>query len=810
MTQIPSVQQREVPTVSHLAAQLRRDPVRWAAAATAAAAVPPAADWQSILEALGHRVERRPDGTGLLLRGGRVAVVRTADGPARLDRLAPDGRPLPGVLLGDCAREGARFGLLARGGRLRLYDAAPAAGSAAACRLDIDHSRLAAADRPLLALLGPPYLADGGLDDLARAAAVQRAAARRRLDEAVRDAVLPAIARALGAWAGGQGLDPASEAVRTELERAAILLLLRLLFLLHAEGAKRAPAGGATGGPALSRLLHASAVAAGRGEPAPAGLWARFTRLVRRVRRAGPAWGLPAAGGALFAPDRLDGASLLERAAIADADFADVLAGLAGPAPSGGRIEHALLEAGDLGRIHEGLLGLALTPSGPAPGDLVWTADAGGRKGGGVYYTRPELVRHLVRQAIGPGFERHLAEVRRLGDRDPALAGRRLLDFAVVDPACGSGHFLVGALDHLLDMVVRFLAVTPLPGFAEEVGRLRAGMAPGADVDDVDLIRRLVLERCIHGVDLSPLAAEAARISLRASASVPGLDPARLDGNVRAGNALVGVARPELVGWTEQVVDPRGAALHWPLAFPAVFSRPRPGFDAVVGNPPWDEVTVETLAFLARFWPGLRRLPEADRERAVAGLLGARPELGDRLNGERERARRERAHLAAADYEPAPGDPDVYKLFCQRYRTLVRDGGRLAVVLPRGALLAEGSARFRAWLFGELTCDRIDFLVNRGRWAFDAEPRYTIALVAAGHGRPPPGHRVRVLGTASSAAEWATQASAEGVPVEPAALGAGFRVPLLRDRREAELLARLRSGTPFPLGAGSRWRCFPV
>jgi len=125
MTQIPSVQRREVPTVSHLAAQLRRDPVRWAAAATAAAAVPPAADWQSILEALGHRVERRPDGTGLLLlRGGRVAVLRTADGPARLDRLDPDGRPLPGVLLGDCAREGARFGLLASGGRLRLYDAA--------------------------------------------------------------------------------------------------------------------------------------------------------------------------------------------------------------------------------------------------------------------------------------------------------------------------------------------------------------------------------------------------------------------------------------------------------------------------------------------------------------------------------------------------------------------------------------------------------------------------------------------------------------------------------------------------------------
>lgn len=872
MRRIPFVPEPEVPAAGPLAAELRRDPARWAAAVAAVAAIAPAADWLAVLEALGHEVERRPDGTGRMrLRGGQVAALRTAAEPAQLARLEPEGRPLAGVILHDCAREGARFGLLASGGRLRLFDGAPAAGSAATCRLDLDRRRLAAADRPLLALLAPPYLAEGGLDDLWLAAANRRAGARRELDEAIRGAVLPALGRALGGWAGGHGLDPGSEVVRAELERAALVLLLRLLFLLHAESSNRALAGGAAGGPTLSVLVRAST--GDRVGPPPTGLWRRFTRLVRAVREGGPAWCLPASGGALFAPDRLHGASLLERAVIADADFAGVLAGLAGPARGGSRIDHSLLAAEDLGRIHEGLLALRLTRAGPAPGDLLWMADEGGRKSGGAYYTRPELVRHLVRQAVTPAFERHLAEVRRLGERDLALAGRRLLDFAVVDPACGSGHFLVEALDHLLDMVVRFLAVTPLPAFAEEVGRLRASLRvrsePGPDVDDVALVRRLVLERCIHGVELSPLAAEAARVSLRAAAPVPGLDPAGLDDNVRAGNSLVGVARPESVGgaapgalaggspplvrpatadlervfdlWTAEAfgvlgargeVELRGADLlrgagsrldaaaraaarrhaflHWPLAFPAVFSRARPGFDAVVGNPPWDEVTVETLAFLARFSPGLRRLPEADRERVVAGLLGDRPELGDRLNGERERARRERAHLAAGDFEPAPGDPDVYKLFCQRYRTLVRDGGRLAVVLPRGALLAEGSARFRAWLFGELTCDRVDFLVNRGRWAFDAEPRYTIALVAAGHGRPPPGHRVRVLGTASSAAEWAAQAVAEGVPVEPAAFGAGLRVPLLRDRREAELLARLRAGTPFPLGAGGRWRCFPV
>ena len=41
-------------------------------------------------------------------------------------------------------------------------------------------------------------------------------------------------------------------------------------------------------------------------------------------------------------------------------------------------------------------------------------------------------------------------------------------------------------------------------------------------------------------------------------------------------------------------------ALHWPLAFPEVFARDNPGFDVIVGNPPWEEVKVEELAFYAR------------------------------------------------------------------------------------------------------------------------------------------------------------------------------------------------------------------
>jgi hypothetical protein len=53
----------------------------------------------------------------------------------------------------------------------------------------------------------------------------------------------------------------------------------------------------------------------------------------------------------------------------------------------------------------------------------------------------------------------------------------------------------------------------------------------------------------------------------------------------------------------------RYRAFHWPLEFAEVFVD-RGGFDAVVGNPPWDEVTVEELAFHARYQPGLKELDD--------------------------------------------------------------------------------------------------------------------------------------------------------------------------------------------------------
>ena len=172
---------------------------------------------------------------------------------------------------------------------------------------------------------------------------------------------------------------------------------------------------------------------------------------------------------------------------------------------------------------------------------------------------------------------------------------------------------------------------------------------------------------------------------------------------------------------------------HWPLEFPHVFHRERPGFDVVVGNPPWNEVTVEELAFYALREPGLRGLPDlADRRKRIAELDGQNPTWRGEFKALQKQLAIVRGFFSeSGGYQlQGAGDTDLYQLFCERYSHLVRQDGRLGVVLPRTAFLAEGAKGFRQWLFGKTTVRVVDYLLNSGRWAFDMEPRYTVGLLA--------------------------------------------------------------------------------
>ncbi|MEX2193910.1 MAG: hypothetical protein WD844_01370 [Thermoleophilaceae bacterium] len=914
----------------HLYGERLRRSARWAELAQLGERVPPKG-WREVLTSLGYEVSGLPRRGYLASAAGRPVIVvhprKSADQFARLDEA---GRLPEGTLIADCLAQGAAYGMLAAGSRIRLLRAGTDEAGAATRYLELDSSVLDSDDRPLLGLLAPEYLAEGGFEDVLREARDYGARLRLRLDRALREDVLPVLGRELGRWARSDGRDVADDAVRAELEAAALTFVFRALFLLYAESAGHLPMSNHTYAQrSFTRIAERAAEELEQADEKATTLWRDIVALVDAMRTGQTAWGVPAYNGALFAPDGFDGGATLEAARIPDAALAPALVALArDPEEPDVGIDFSGLEIGHLGHIYEGLLSLRLSVADRhfrydatrdryvaadeeeaefAAGELLWLTNEGGRKGGGVYYTRTELVRHLVRGAVRPAFEAHLAEVRELAQRDAAAAASRLFDFSVLDPACGSAHFLVEVVEELADQIAALLGEVALPAVRDELDSLHAaaGRTFGAGIEDTALIKRLALKRCIYGVDLSPMGAEIAKVSLWLSSFVPGLSLAYLDHNVQVGNSLIGVARPESVTppgtehgqivmfgdalqtaiadagreaaalreiddrtpddversraadealhrrvagaervlnlWTAQPLGLVGAreeallegreiiagqsslladqavelaaeqrVLHWPLAFAEVFARERPGFDVIVGNPPWEEVNVDELTFYAYYRPGLKSLSERERHVAVEQLLKERPEVVERLNAERMRVAGLRVSLGPeSGYVAGPGNADLYEFFCQRYRELLRSGGRLGVVLPRSVFLAKGSAAFREWLFEQAPPRRIDFLVNHRVWAFDSHPQYTVALLAAERRRAEGDEVVEVAGVAASAEEFAKQVGAPGLRLARAALGPALEIPLLEGQAAADVLAKLRSGRPFPYGAG-RWFCFPV
>ena len=906
-----------------LESRFKGDTRRWRTARQTVADLPcPSGTWHQTLAALGYHLERLPRRGYLAAHDGKpVAVVHPKKSASALARLDRDGRPPEGLLASDCNERGARYGILAFGGRYRLFDIDSPHGTRQ--WLELDDGLLDDERRPFLALLAPASLAEGGFAALQEEAQKFGVQLRARLDRTIRQEALPALGQGMERWAKEHGLDLQDDSQREELEHAAMTLVFRAVFILFAEAAGHLPMNNESYRKAsLSELVAEAHATSGKLIPASSSLWDGFTRLVKAMRSGNPAWDVPAYNGALFAAQDFAGAALLERMELRDPEFGRVLAAVGHDAEKGRGFDFSTLEIAHIGHTYESLLGLRLSlatkplrydakkdryVSAPSPGatevsagSLLWQTHAGGRKAGGVYYTPVEIVRHLVKCAVEPPFERHLAQVAETAKTNPEAAAKLLLSFAVVDPACGSAHFLVQVAETLAETTVRFLAEHPLPPLLDALERLRSRASPGVECEDAALLRRLIVKHCVFGVDRSAMGAEVAKLSLWLASFVPGLSLAYLERNVVVGDALIGVGDPEpllkeaplfegplrqaleeataavsklaeiddrtpeevaasqaadreawaatrglgrlfdlwtaeqfgLAGAREDVANhgvavisgehrtdlvrrasrlaKRHRFLHWPLAFPQVFSRPSPGFDVVVGNPPWEEVTVEELSFYGLYRPGISALAEKERRQWVNELVRERPELATELSDRQEKAKAYRRALASGDYQATGSDPDLYKYFCQRYAVLLRRAGFLGVVLPRTAFNAKSSIAFRKRLYSDSTTRRIDFLVNDKRWMFDTSPRYSIALLVAESRTPEPGHRFQIAGTAASSREWSRQAQATGVQPSSPALGPGLETPLLRSQAEADLLARIRTGSRFPHGSDGRWSCFPV
>ena len=639
-----------------------------------------------------------------------------------------------------------------------------------------------------LVLTGAETFARGGHAAPAGIAALVTTAAlfQDRVRADLQDGVIEALAALTAAVP-----DASARAGAASRFDEALTLLYRILFLLFAESRDLVP---------RDHPIYRDAYAVGalcreaRRTERPVGLWdglAAVTRLSRTGCRTDDLIVRPF-NGRLFARSA---APSLERSCLRptrlavtrDTAMQRTLIALATRHTPEGRedICYADLGVEQLGAVYERVLDL--DPLHPAKIPARTTKPTAGhsdrRKQSGTFYTPQDLAEFVVRRTLAPLVAGKSADA--------------ILLLRVVDPAMGSGAFLIAAC--------RYLAT------AYERALIDEGRCSEADIDAAERanIRRLVAERCLAGVDANPVAVHLARLSLWLATLAQGKPLGFLDHRLRTGNSLVGAAPDDLqrvpgrrhagdlatlpllddielehslrqvtrplldlatrrddtvddvrakeAVWTTLTGDrsplapwrlalglwcarwfwPSGPApsqaemrasidailkndstlgrshllrwltvakslqaahgfFHWPLEFADVFyddaGRPkdRPGFDAVLGNPPWEMLRQDS---------GTRHSPLATGE--VQNPL---------QNRQLVRFIRESGLYPSCDR----GHVNLYQPFLERALSIARPGGRVGLVLPWGLAVDDGARALRTRLLERSVTDTMVGLDNAG------------------------------------------------------------------------------------------------
>jgi len=286
---------------------------------------------------------------------------------------------------------------------------------------------------------------------------------------------------------------------------ASLAVLFRLLFVLFAEARSLVPVWHGT----YRDHYSLDAVAARWTPRDPGGAWASLEAVRRLLGEGCRAGTLHVAGfnGRLFAPGpRRKWARSPKLDSSLDRPAARALAALLEYQPARGgarRVNYAQLDVEELGAIYERVL------------DLDPAGEGRVRKESGSFYTPRALTGFLIRRALTPLVA--------------GASSERILSLRIVDPAMGSGAFLVAAL--------RFLAGALERALVEE------GALPEHDVtaEDRRQLRRRIAQSCLYGVDVNPTAVMLARLSLWLATLSAGKPLGFLDHRLKCGDSLVGV-----------------------------------------------------------------------------------------------------------------------------------------------------------------------------------------------------------------------------------------------------------------------------
>jgi hypothetical protein len=848
--------------------------------------VPARQDWESackaalslrgmrginLIHALGYQSAPRGSVAMVLTHGGhsRATAVLLADAEvfdrpsARFNNVTPVAHGLA-----IAASEELAWLIVLRGSQIRLYPASPDVGvgrkGQGETYAELDLALLSGQEAAYLTLLfAPAALARGGTVEQILSSSENFAAdLGKRLRTRVYEDVVPTLAVAVAGK-----MNARTEAELADAYHRTLLVLFRLLFLAYAEDRGLLPYGhnpryDRHAVKTLARDFAANPAMAF--DPNATSLWDDMLTVWKAIDEGNRSWDVPAYNGGLFSrdPEASSAGAALADLHLTDSEFGPALRAMlvdSGDDGTHGPVDFRSLGVREFGTIYEGLLeselsvaqaDLTVDPKTQAylpakhgdaikvPAGSVYIHNKSGeRKSTGSYFTKQFAVEHLLDSALEPALDYHLAGVAAMLDGgDEAAAAEAFFDFRVADPAMGSAHFLVAAIDRIEARFTAFLTERPVPSVADELSRLdrAAREALGSQAGSVEietgaLLRRQIARRCIYGLDLNLIAVELARVSIWIHTFVPGLPMSTLDHNLVVGNSLTGVAtidevldvlepqrtpgqvsffadeirealdkaRDHLIraartaeatkaevkeaakAHTQAMIDAADAkalmdaavairlgliplptgpeqairdgnsstvqeemtklrAAHLPYLFPEVFLRTNPGFDCMLGNPPWEKVKVEEHQWWGLRFPGLRSMPQKEKNTAIAKYRRERPDLLAEYEDDVERTEAVKNVLGRGDFPGlrAATDTDLSVAFAWRFWRLLRDGGHSGVVLPRGILSGRATAQWRATVLEGGAFADTTFLVNSRNWMFeDVHPQYTIGLVSIVKGR---------------------------------------------------------------------------
>ena len=313
-------------------------------------------------------------------------------------------------------------------------------------------------------------------------------------------------------------------------------------------------------------------------------------------------------------PDRAEGPDeLTPNIIIDDKDLKWILHSLYYPQSP---YEFSVLPAEILGNVYEQFLGKVITLTSGHRASVEDKPEV--KKAGGVYYTPSYIVDYIVKNTVGrllgDTSVRHCEEAEGRRGNLKTLTPKHVSNIKILDPACGSGSFLIGAYQYLLDWHLKYYTQNDPEKYAKgrdpkifETNSIRHCEERSDEaISNYRLTiteKKRILLNNIFGVDIDSQAVEVTKLSLLLKV-LEGESSETLDNqyrffheralpdlgdNIKCGNSLIGpdfYDNLDPASITEELQQ-KINAFDWHAEFPEIFTRQNPGFDAVIGNPPY-------------------------------------------------------------------------------------------------------------------------------------------------------------------------------------------------------------------------------